>query len=100
MVESDRLEKGLTEIQPDDASIDMFSDFPNTHAVKHQLWCRQLGVIGLQYYTEKADFSAEIMRAHQRKGRTELKEALIHKLNEEEESMLGIAGDEIRKGKE
>jgi len=65
------LERGLTEV--DESRIDTFTDFPTKEAIACQLFYRQLGtVLGLQYFTDKADFISELMRSFQRKSRFEL----------------------------
>lgn len=99
MAQNERLEKSLTDINENDASIDTFSDFPNRHAIRFQAFARSLGnEIGLPHYVEKADTNAEVMRAHARQSRTESKDAIIG-VRESEQHTVGLIAPQVNKGK-
>jgi hypothetical protein len=73
MVEGDRLEKGLTEINPNDASIDTFTEFATPQAIRFQMFSRQLGnEFKMRHFEEKADYNSELMRSYRRAARKEL----------------------------
>ena len=66
------LADSLTKINPNDNTIDAFSDFPTPQAIELQINDRLLyELAGLEYYKHEADFIAEIMRGHDRLARQE-----------------------------
>ena len=96
MSSEERLEKSLTE--NNDSLIDTFTDFPNRQTIRFQIWNRQLGLLGLSYFSDLGDFFAETMRSHRRKSREESVLALGGK-REHEEAGANLATAIISQGK-